>query len=150
MEIVGVITLLPADQQNVAKTPCRDQRYAASLALEYGIGGDRGGMQDIRYRCADQFTFRRTLRSSVTALAGARGVVGTFQTFTKPVLVSRRAKSVKVPPISNASCIAFSDSRFPEEDSWLRMSRQSRIDGLWYAIIQNSVWQASSSGQGCL
>ena len=56
MEIVGVVTLLPADQQNVAKTPCRDQRNAASLALEYGIGGDRGGMQDIRYRCADQFT----------------------------------------------------------------------------------------------
>ena len=101
--VVLVVAALVGDLDDVAETFGRDQRGAGALALDDGVGRERGAVQEHAdvARSARPASARTARVPSTTAFSGARGVVSTF-------IVSRRSPasrtmSVNVPPMSAAS-----------------------------------------------
>ena len=91
--------------EDVAESLGDEQAQPGAGALDQRVHGDRGAVHDGR-RSRARSTWcsaARRSRPSRTASANSCGVEGTFRPMSSPVRVSKRAKSVKVPPMSMPS-----------------------------------------------
>ena len=129
VHVVGVVALLAADDEDVAEARGGDQRGACALALQDGVGRNRGGVQDARRpRAGAAWRLRAVPRGPRAPLPPDRWAwsppCGNCST---PARTSSSTKSVNVPPISNATrSIGLAGSLFAHAHSMPRLTRRCR------------------------
>ena len=126
VQIIEVVAALVADAQHVLEAGGRDEAGLDALAFENGVGDDGGGTEHLKFAEIDTLPNRSSssVAPCTTASAGFFGVLKTLCRCSSPSS-SRRAKSVKVPPVSNASLAIISSER---QFCWQRGNGPDRPD----------------------
>ena len=136
VQVVEVVAALVADAQHVLEAVGRDEAGLDALAFQNRVRDHRGRPQNLQVldgRSTAPNRSRSSVTPCTTASAGFLGVLRTLWRCSSP-LSSRRAKSVKVPPVSKASFAMFSsseqfDARRRISETWTEPGLQCRDGG---------------------